>query len=82
MYCCRMARIEDYIVISSSPRNAEEAYFMSQKLQYPNGYANLYNLEPGEQCWLGNMIVSPEYRGQGGALFLIQSMNYKLMSFI
>ncbi|WP_195724399.1 hypothetical protein [Paenibacillus monticola] len=38
------------------------------------GYANLYNLEAGEQCWLGNVIVSPDYRGQDAALFLIRNM--------
>ncbi|WP_409345603.1 GNAT family N-acetyltransferase [Paenibacillus sp. MBLB4367] len=38
------------------------------------GYANVYGLEAGELCWLGNVIVSPAHRGNGGAELLIRSM--------
>ncbi|RXT03818.1 N-acetyltransferase [Ammoniphilus sp. CFH 90114] len=38
------------------------------------GYANLYNVEEGSLCWLGSVIVSPDYRGKGAAEFLIREM--------
>lgn len=38
------------------------------------GYANLYGLEPGRHCWLGNVIVDAEYRGKGAAKALITEM--------
>ncbi|KRF07997.1 hypothetical protein ASG89_16290 [Paenibacillus sp. Soil766] len=38
------------------------------------GYANIYGLEEGKQCWLGNVIVSPGARGTGAAEFLIRTM--------
>ncbi|UUZ79579.1 GNAT family N-acetyltransferase [Paenibacillus sp. P26] len=28
------------------------------------GYSNLYLVEEGSHCWLGNVIVSPAYRGK------------------
>lgn len=38
-------------------------------------YANLYGHDPSDcSCWLGNVIVSPEYRGKGAAEFLVQMM--------
>lgn len=38
-----------------------------------SGYANFYNVEE-DKCWLGNFIISPDYRGKGGAEFLIRHM--------
>ncbi|MCU6793177.1 GNAT family N-acetyltransferase [Paenibacillus sp. WQ 127069] len=38
------------------------------------GYANIYDLDEGLRCWLGNVIVSPEFRGNGAAEYLIRSM--------
>ncbi|MFB5681393.1 GNAT family N-acetyltransferase [Paenibacillus terreus] len=38
-----------------------------------HGYANFYNAEE-DKCWLGNFIISPEYRGKGAAEFLIRHM--------
>lgn len=38
------------------------------------GYSNLYNYEEAERCWLGNVILSPKYRGTGLAEFLINNM--------
>jgi RimJ/RimL family protein N-acetyltransferase len=38
-----------------------------------SGYANFYNVEE-DKCWLGNFIISPEYRGKGGAEYLIRHM--------
>lgn len=36
-------------------------------------YANIY--DAGEEvCWLGNVIVSPDYRGKGAAEALIRAM--------
>ncbi len=37
-------------------------------------YANLYDLD-SHSCWLGNVIVSPEYRGKGVAQYLIEVMS-------
>jgi N-acetylglutamate synthase-like GNAT family acetyltransferase len=38
------------------------------------GYANLYGLVQGELCWLGNVVISPAYRGRGAAEHLIRHM--------
>ncbi|MCD9025475.1 GNAT family N-acetyltransferase [Cohnella silvisoli] len=41
-------------------------------------YANLYDIDDKESiCWLGNVIVSPEYRNKGIAEFLINTMTHK-----
>lgn len=38
-------------------------------------YANLYGHDAVEKtCWLGNVIVSPEYRGQGVSPYLLDVM--------
>ncbi|MEX2461685.1 MAG: GNAT family N-acetyltransferase [Paenibacillaceae bacterium] len=39
-----------------------------------SGYANIYNLEEGKLCWLGNVIISPDFRGKGAAEYLIRAM--------
>lgn len=36
-------------------------------------YANLYDLD-GDYCWLGNVIVSINYRGKGVSQYLIKVM--------
>ncbi|MFM9281009.1 GNAT family N-acetyltransferase [Paenibacillus jiagnxiensis] len=41
--------------------------------RHVSGYANFYNVEK-DKCWLGNFIISPEYRGKGAAEFLIKHM--------
>lgn len=38
------------------------------------GYANFYNQQENDFYWLGNVIVSPDYRGKGAAEFLICTM--------
>jgi len=38
------------------------------------GFGNLYAVEPGESCSVGNVIVDPARRGQGVAQFLIETM--------
>jgi ribosomal protein S18 acetylase RimI-like enzyme len=38
------------------------------------GYSNLYDVNEGVDCWIGNVIVSPSSRGTGAAGFLIQAM--------
>ncbi len=38
------------------------------------GYANLYGQEDGDRCWLGNVIISPDFRGTSAAGTLIQHM--------
>ncbi|WP_235847542.1 GNAT family N-acetyltransferase [Paenibacillus tuaregi] len=38
-------------------------------------YANIYGYDAEEGCgWLGNVIVSPKYRGQGAARYLLDVM--------
>ncbi|MEY9092786.1 GNAT family N-acetyltransferase [Paenibacillus sp. RC84] len=37
-------------------------------------YANLYDCVREKECWLGNVIVAPEYRGKGASSFLIRTM--------
>lgn len=36
-------------------------------------YANFYDHDGGS-CWLGNVIVSPGYRGKGASQYLIRTM--------
>lgn len=38
------------------------------------GYANLYYEQERDLYWIGNVIVSPDYRGKGAAEFLIRTM--------
>ncbi|WP_440962181.1 GNAT family N-acetyltransferase [Paenibacillus nitricinens] len=38
------------------------------------GYANLYYQKEQDLYWLGNLIVSPDYRGKGAAEYLIRTM--------
>lgn len=41
----------------------------------PIAYANLYDLNTeASTCWLGNVIISPLYRGQGVAEQLLRTM--------
>jgi ribosomal protein S18 acetylase RimI-like enzyme len=37
-------------------------------------YGNLYEVNRGEDCWIGNVIVSPYNRRSGAGSFLIQSL--------
>jgi|HigsolmetaGSP11D_1036233.scaffolds.fasta_scaffold00724_4 RimJ/RimL family protein N-acetyltransferase len=36
-------------------------------------YANFYDVDD-QSCWLGNVIVAPDYRGKGAATYLIEVM--------
>ncbi|WP_454190947.1 GNAT family N-acetyltransferase [Paenibacillus sp. Marseille-Q7038] len=39
------------------------------------GYANIYGYDVEKRiCWLGNVIVSPKYRGQGASAYLLNVM--------
>ena len=38
------------------------------------GYGNLYEVNEGEDCWIGNVIVRPSSRGSGAAGYLIQTL--------
>lgn len=38
------------------------------------GYANFYQLQEHDLFWLGNVIISPNFRGNGAAEYLIQTM--------
>ncbi|WP_282940796.1 GNAT family N-acetyltransferase [Paenibacillus sp. RC67] len=41
------------------------------------GYCNLYNVTEREHGYLGNVIIAPDYRGQGAAAYLINVMKQK-----
>jgi GNAT superfamily N-acetyltransferase len=41
------------------------------------GYSNLYDVEEGRHCWLGNVVVSPAHRGKGVGSYLIETMMAK-----
>ena len=67
----------------SYPFSAEALYESAVKRLLPTvvlrdgeiaGYANLYDLEEGQSCWIGNVIVSPKHRGQGAGKFLVETM--------
>ncbi|CAM4048092.1 GNAT family N-acetyltransferase [Cohnella lubricantis] len=48
---------------------------MLNRDQVPVAYANLYDLDTDEgSCWLGNVIVAPDYRRAGASSFLIETM--------
>ncbi|WP_081417548.1 GNAT family N-acetyltransferase [Paenibacillus sp. Soil522] len=36
-------------------------------------YANFYDHD-GDSCWLGNVIVPPDYQGKGASQYLIRVM--------
>ncbi|GAA4859110.1 GNAT family N-acetyltransferase [Paenibacillus vulneris] len=56
----------------------EPSVVMDVKTQEVAGYANLYDLDPAEcSCWVGNVIISPEYRGKGAAEFLFDHLLQK-----
>ncbi|MBE7680749.1 GNAT family N-acetyltransferase [Paenibacillus sp. P13VS] len=42
-------------------------------------YANLYDYK-GDVCWLGNVIVSNHFRGQGASSYLLETMIMKAKS--
>lgn len=37
-------------------------------------FANIYDVEPGIQCFLGNVIIHPAYRGKGLSNYLLATM--------
>lgn len=37
-------------------------------------FANLYDIEPGKQCFLGNVIIDPAFRGKGVSTYLLKTM--------
>jgi len=37
-------------------------------------FANLYDVEPGKHCFLGNVIIAPSFRGKGVSEFLLETM--------
>jgi ribosomal protein S18 acetylase RimI-like enzyme len=37
-------------------------------------FANLYEVEPGKQCFLGNVIIDPSFRGKGVSQYLLETM--------
>jgi len=37
-------------------------------------FANMYDVEPGKQCFLGNVIINPPFRGKGVSEYLLEAM--------
>jgi RimJ/RimL family protein N-acetyltransferase len=65
------------------PLTVEQIKETSESRLYPTvllhndkviGYANIYDSDEQKRYWLGNVIVSKEYRGKGAAESLIQTM--------
>lgn len=65
------------------PLDSEQLYLTSQTRQLTTvieyeeevvGYCNVYDLVEGEHCWLGNVIISPRFRGKGAGKYLINLM--------
>jgi len=38
------------------------------------GFANLYDIGQGDRCWIGNLILGPEFRGRGAGARLVRYM--------
>jgi ribosomal protein S18 acetylase RimI-like enzyme len=38
------------------------------------GYSNLYDVQEGQDCWIGNVIINPKHRRIGAGTFLIKTM--------
>ena len=38
------------------------------------GYGNFFHAELGDHCWIGNVIVNPDYRRKGVAAYLVNSL--------
>ncbi len=38
------------------------------------GFANLYDVVPGQEAWIGNLIIHPSYRGRGRGKALVEAM--------
>ncbi|WP_166242669.1 GNAT family N-acetyltransferase [Paenibacillus turpanensis] len=41
--------------------------------KYIVGYSNLYDVTE-EECWLGNVIIHPNYRSKGAGRYLVETM--------
>jgi len=39
------------------------------------GFCSMYNVTD-EECWVGNVIIAPHYRGKGAGKYLIQTMKH------
>ena len=37
-------------------------------------FANLYDIEPSKQCFLGNVVINPLFRGKGVSEYLLEAM--------
>lgn len=40
----------------------------------PAAYGNLYDVQAGRDCWLGNVIVNPKFRRHGAGSLLLETM--------
>ncbi|MBN1533644.1 MAG: GNAT family N-acetyltransferase [Spirochaetes bacterium] len=38
------------------------------------GFANLYDIETGNRCFIGNLVLGPEFRGHGAGTLLVRHM--------
>ncbi|WDH96905.1 GNAT family N-acetyltransferase [Paenibacillus urinalis] len=62
-------------ILQISEGRLELTVVLDQRTSEVVGYANIYrDISDESICWLGNVIVSPIYRGQGAAPYLIEVM--------
>lgn len=59
-------------IIGLAKDRFEPTVIIDKQTEKVVAYANIYKDEDG--FWLGNVVVSPEYRGQGASQYLIQVM--------
>lgn len=53
----------------------EPTVILEQETDKVIAYANIYGVDlENSICWLGNVIVSPKYRGQGASKYLLNIM--------
>ncbi|MNJ40881.1 putative acyltransferase [compost metagenome] len=62
-------------IINLLKNRFEPTVIVDQATNEVVAYANIYKKDSEEGiCWLGNVIVSPKYRGQGASQYLLNVM--------
>ncbi|MBD7969310.1 GNAT family N-acetyltransferase [Paenibacillus gallinarum] len=62
-------------IVDLSKDRLEPTVIIEQATDEVIAYANIYGYDLEKSiCWLGNVIVSPKYRGQGASAYLLNVM--------
>ncbi|WP_160036845.1 GNAT family N-acetyltransferase [Paenibacillus sp. An7] len=62
-------------IVELSKDRLEPTVIIEQATDEVIAYANIYGYDLAKSiCWLGNVIVSPKYRGQGASAYLLNVM--------